>query len=145
MTTLERSIVISAMTDAIDAVTLDGNRFPEWYAGIQEARPDDIYPEPGGQVELVYKAAGISFNLTLTSLRIVRGELLLLRMDGMIAGKSRWRYAPEGEGTRVNCTFEYEIPGGGAGRALDKLVIERMNAKNLEESLSNLKAVVEGS
>lgn len=145
MTTLERSIVINATTDEVDAVTLDGNRFPEWYAGIQEARPDDTYPEPGGQVELLYKAAGVSFNLALTSLRIIRGEVLLLRMDGMISGKSRWRYAPEGEGTRVTCTFEYEIPGGGAGKALDKLVIERINTKNLEESLSNLKAVVEGS
>ena len=143
MTVLDRSIVINASTEAIDAVTLDGHRFPEWYAGVQESHPDNTYPEPGGVVNLVYKTAGITFNLSLTSLRIIRGQSLLLRMDGMIAGKSRWVYTPEDGGTRVTCTFQYEIPGGGAGKALDRLLIERMNAKNLEESLQNLKAVVE--
>lgn len=143
-TVLERSVVIHATTEEIDAVTLDGNRFPEWYAGVQQAIPDDKYPEPGGTVSLVYKAAGAKFNMTMTSLRIVYGQSLLLRMEGMITGKSRWVYTPEGEGTRLTCTFEYDVPGGDVGQAFNKLILERMNAENLEKSLNNLKAVVEG-
>jgi hypothetical protein len=143
-TVLERSIVINATTEAIDRVTLDGARFPEWYAGVQQATPDDLYPEPGGRVALVYRAAGARFNMTMTSLRIVHGHSLLLRMEGMITGKSRWIYTPEGEGTRVSCTFEYDVPGGDVGQAFNKLILERMNAENLEKSLANLKAVVEG-
>lgn len=63
MTTVERSIVINATPEAIDAVTLAGDRLPEWYAGMQQAEADATYPEPGGKVNLVYRAAGINFKL----------------------------------------------------------------------------------
>jgi uncharacterized membrane protein len=62
----------------------------------------------------------------------------------MITGTNRMAFEPEGEGTRVTLGFEYEMPGGGVGKLVDRLVIERMNAQNLEKSLENLKALVEG-
>ena len=55
MATVERSLLINAPTDAIDAIALDGNRLSEWYVGIEQATPDDLYPEVGGRVALVYK------------------------------------------------------------------------------------------
>jgi hypothetical protein len=145
MTVVEKSILINANTDQIDAVTLDGGRFSEWYAGIQSSQPDATYPEAGGIATLVYRSAGVNFNMTMTSLRLVKGQSLLLKMDGMITGKSRWYYEAEGNGTRVHCHFEYEMPGGGLGKIADKLVVERMNISNLEKSLENLKTLVEGS
>jgi uncharacterized membrane protein len=146
MTTLvEKSIVIQATPEEVDAITLDGNRLPEWYAGVQSAEPDASYPEPGSVVNMVYRSAGVNFKMSMTSLRLVKGESLLLKMDGMITGKSRWFYTPEGDGTRVHCHFEYEMPGGSLGQAVNKLVVERMNVQNLEKSLENLKALAEGS
>jgi uncharacterized membrane protein len=62
----------------------------------------------------------------------------------MITGSNDWAYQAEGEHTRLTATFEYEIPGGGVGQAINKLVVERMNTENLEKSLANLKALVEG-
>jgi carbon monoxide dehydrogenase subunit G len=144
MTTLERSTLINAPVDAIEAITDDARRLPEWYAGIEKAEPDDVYPEVGGKVDLVYKASGASFNLTQTLLERVPGKSGSFQMDGMITGTNRMTFAPEGEGTRVTMSFEYEMPGGGVGKLFDRLVIERMNAQNLEKSLKNLKTLVEG-
>jgi hypothetical protein len=144
-TVVEKSLVIRATPEEIDAITLDGSRLPEWYAGVQSAEADATYPEAGGVVNMVYRSAGINFKMSMTSLRLVRGESLLLKMDGMITGKSRWFYIPEGDDTRVNCRFEYEMPGGSIGQAVNKLVVERMNVQNLEKSLENLKALAEGS
>ena len=74
----------------------------------------------------------------------MRGQFLSLKLDGMITGTSRWVYTPEGNGTtRVTCLFEYEMPGGGLGQALNKLVVERMNNDNVEKSLNNLKTILE--
>jgi uncharacterized membrane protein len=143
MTTLERSIVIKATTEAIDAVTLDGNRLPEWYTGMQEARADDLYPKVGGSVETTYRAAGINFKVKITSVELVPGQSITLKMEGMITGANRWVYQPEGEATRVTASLDYEMPGGGLGQALNKLVVEKMNTENLEKSLSNLKVLVE--
>lgn len=144
MTTIERSIVINADPGAIEAITLDGSRLPEWYAGVEKADPDETYPEPGGTADVVYKAAGINFNMKMIALELVRGEKSAFKMDGMITGTNRWVFAPEGDSTRVTASFDYEMPGGGIGQAINKLVVERMNAENLEKSLGNLKKLVEG-
>lgn len=144
MTTLERSIIIDATAAAIDAVALDGNRLPEWYAGMQEAKSDGIYPVVGGTVATVYKAAGINFKIKIISLELVRGQKIKLKMEGMITGTNEWIYTPEGDKTRVTVILDYEMPGGGIGQAINKLIVEKMNAENLEKSLANLKTVVEG-
>ena len=144
MTKVERSIWINAPGEAVNAVTLDGRRLPEWFAGIEKAEPDGVYPEPGGKVKMVYKAAGATFNLTLTALELVRGKHATFRMEGMITGTNHWDYTPENNGTRVSATYDYEMPGGALGKVADKLVVERTNTKNLEKSLEALKALVEG-
>lgn len=144
-TVVERSILIAATTEQLDAITLNAQRFPEWFVGVETAVPDDTYPEPGGVVEIVYKAAALKFNMTMTSLRLSCGRSLLLRLEGMLVGKSRWVYSPEGDAVRVTSQFEYEMPGGNVGQALNKLAVEQINTKNLEKSLENLKALVEGA
>ena len=42
MTTLERSVVINATPEAIDKISTDPSRLPEWYAGIQEAMRNGV-------------------------------------------------------------------------------------------------------
>jgi carbon monoxide dehydrogenase subunit G len=143
VTTLERSVVIKATPETIDAVATDPNRLPEWYAGVQEAKSDGKYPQVGGAVETVYKAVGINFKIKMTSMEYVQGQSMRINMEGMIAGTTRWAYQPEDDGTRLTATFEYELPGGGLGQAVNKLMVEKMNAENLEKSLENLKALVE--
>jgi hypothetical protein len=144
MTTVERSIFINASWEEIDAISLVAERMPEWYAGIEQASSDGVFPEPGGVAEVVYKAAGIKFDMTMTVLEHVLGEYISYQMDGMITGVTTWTTTPEGDGTWLSAAFEYEMPGGGVGQLVDKLVVERMNTENLETSLNNLKALVEG-
>ena len=144
MATVERSILIDASTDAIDAIALDGNRLSEWYVGVEQATPDDLYPEVGGRVSLVYKAAAVTFNLTLTVQELIRGDHVSYQMSGMMVGTQEWSHAAEGGKTRLTAQVDYDMPGGALGKIADKLVIERMNTRNLEESLENLKALVEG-
>jgi coenzyme Q-binding protein COQ10 len=133
MATVERSILIDASTDTIDAIALDGNRLPEWYVGIEQATPDDLYPEVEGRV-----------SLTLTVRELARGHHISYQMSGMMVGTQEWSYAPEGGKTRLTAQVEYDMPGGVLGKIADKLVVERVNTRNLEESLENLKALVEG-
>jgi carbon monoxide dehydrogenase subunit G len=144
MTTLDRNTFVNAPIEDIEMVTLDPTRLPEWYAGIEQVESDGVFPETGGQVSVLYKSAGIHFDLTMTSLEMVRGQGAVFQLEGMVTGTNRWTYAPEGDGTRVSVSFDYEIPGGALGKLADKLVVERMNADNLEKSLASLKALVEG-
>ena len=144
MTTVERTLFINVPWEQVDAVALDPLRLPEWFAGVEQAEPDGVYPQPGGSVKLTYQVAGVKFAVTMTTLELVPGQYVTYRLEGMIKGISTWSHRPEGGGTWLTASFDYEVPGGGVGQVLDKLLIERMNADNLEKSLANLKALVEG-
>ena len=144
MAKVERSILINASGDQIDVITRDGKRLAEWYAGVEKAEPDEVYPNPGGKIIMTYKSGGAKFDITQTVLERIEGQSAKYKMEGMITGTNSWVFTPEGDGTRVTATFDYEMPGGVLGKLADKMIVERMNTENLEKSLENLKRLVEG-
>lgn len=143
MALVERNILISATPEIIDSYVLNPAMMPEWFVGAESVEADGHYPAVGGRINVVYRTMGIAFNLTLTSESFAQGQHLHLHMDGMITGTQNWHYEPAGGGTRLHCSFDYDVPGGGLGKALDKLLLERINAENVEKSLENLKSLIE--
>jgi uncharacterized membrane protein len=144
MARIEKSIVINADTQTIDQYAINAHTYPQWFAGVESVEVDGTFPEAGGQVKAQYKAAGVTFELLMTTREIVHGSHIIFDMEGMITGAQHWSYAPAGGGTQVTCVFDYDMPGGALGAIADKLVVERMNNGNIENSLANLKKIVEG-
>jgi carbon monoxide dehydrogenase subunit G len=144
MARLEHSVFIDASIDQVEAVLYDGSRLAEWVGGVQQAQPDSVFPQPGGTVQLVYSVAGLSFPVTLSSVEVNPGHSATTRFEGAINGSNVWTFQPEDGGTRVTCVFEYDLPGGQIGQAVDRMVFEKQNAANLERGLNALKALVEG-
>ena len=144
MAKVERSILINASSDQIDVITRDGKRLAEWYAGVEKAEPDDVYPNPGGKIVMTYKSGGAKFDITQTVLERTEGQSAKYQMEGMVTGTNQWVFTPEGAGILVTATFDYEMPGGVLGKLADKMIVERMNIENLEKSLENLKKLSEG-
>ena len=144
MTILEQSTIIKAAADEIEAISNVPANVPKWFAGVESIDPDGTYPELGGLAKLVYKSAGATFNLTLTVTEREPNRVFTQKLDGMFTGSYRTTYQPQGDSTKVTMVFDYEMPGGGVGKLLDRLVVERMNKKNFETSLKQLKALVEG-
>lgn len=87
MTKIERSILIKATPEEIEAIHNDIDRLTEWYAGVEKAVSDEIYPNVGGKVRLIYKAAGMAFEITNTCLEYEYARIGRYEMEGMIAGK----------------------------------------------------------
>jgi carbon monoxide dehydrogenase subunit G len=141
---MERSVLINASPETIDAFALDVRGWPNWYPGVEHAEPDANYPNVGSVVKVVYKAAGMNFNMTFTVSDYEYLNTVAYDIDGMMTGMTRYTLTPQGNGTLVTGQFEYEVPGGGLGKMLDKLLLERMNSQNLEASLNNMKAAIEG-
>ncbi len=145
MTALEHGIMINASADIIEAIAIDGKRAPEWVPGVLRAEPDDVHPEPGGKLYMVYKIPGVTIGFTSTIMELKHGRGLTERMDGVIRGIMRWEYLPENGGTWVKVKFDYEMIGGILGKALDRLLIKDMNRRSLKKILENLKGLVESS
>lgn len=144
MATIEKNIVINASTTSIDQYAINARTWPEWAAGVEAVEVDATFPEQGGQARVKYKSAGLTFDITFTTRAIVHGSYVIWDMEGMINGYQHWTYMETQAGYVVNCKFEYTMPGGGLGAIADKLIVERMNAANIEQTLANLKRVVEG-
>jgi uncharacterized membrane protein len=143
MASVEHSVVINSSPENIDAFTMNPSQLHEWYVGVQEAQPDANYPKVGGAMQVVYKAAGVTFHLTFTVVEYEYLKGVAYKIDGMMTGLSRFTLTPEKGGTRVVGKFDYEVPGGSLGKVLDKLVVEKMNSENLDKSLKNLKQIME--
>lgn len=143
MARIEKSVTINGDTSQIDAYAINATTWPQWVAGIESVQPDGVFPEKGGELKVKYKSAGMTFDITMTTREIVHGDHVIFDMEGMINGSQHWQYARDGQGTKVTCIFDYSMPGGGLGAIADKLIVERMNTSNIENTLANLKRVVE--
>lgn len=144
MAVVERNVWINASYTAIEqATTLAPRDWPQWFVGVEAAEPEANYPQAGSVVNLQYKSSGLTFELKQRLVKFVSHQTTVFQMEGMIHGTQTWTGQPEGTGVRINVVFDYEMPGGGLGKVLDKLVIERINTQNLEQSLNNLKAFLE--
>ena len=143
MAIVQRNVQINASPQETMALLSDASRWPDWYPGMTEIDIAAPFPEEGGKVAFKVRSAGLSMPITETVLEYQPGKLQLLQIDGMMSGRARWELASEGDGTRLTTTFDYALPGGVLGRLADALVVERMNAKSLEDALHNFKALVE--
>jgi carbon monoxide dehydrogenase subunit G len=143
MAIVQRNVQITASPQETMALLSDASRWPDWYPGMTEISITGPFPEVGGKVVFKVKSAGISMPITETVLEYQPGKLQVLQMEGVLSGRARWEVIPEGEGSRLTTTFEYALPGGAFGRVADSLIVERMNAKSLEQGLQNFKALLE--
>jgi coenzyme Q-binding protein COQ10 len=143
MAMVQRNVQIKASPRETMALLSDASRWPDWYPGMTQISITPPFPQEGGKVVFKVKSAGVSMPITETVLEYQADKLQVLRMEGLLSGRARWEVITEGDGTRLTTTFEYSLPGGVFGKIADSLVVERMNAKSLEQGLQNFKALVE--
>jgi carbon monoxide dehydrogenase subunit G len=144
MATIERSILINAAPEAVTAVSENPGRLPEWVTGVEKVETDGGWPAVGTLARMSMRSPGLAFLLTCTSLEYVPGEKLVCAMEGLTTGTFSWSYAPDDGGTAVSYKLEYALSAGADGQVMDRLIAERANEISIEQSLNNLKALVEG-
>lgn len=144
MAVIEKSIYIEmSPEDLFDFGVNNPDRLPEWFEGVEELQADTNYPAVGSKVDAIYKSSGMSFTMIGTIVQSEHGKVYAVEYSGMATGVQTWTYEAKGSGTNLTLHFDYEMVGGGAGKLLDKLVVERQNKKNFEQTLKNLKALAE--
>lgn len=144
MPSVERSTHFALPARDVQAFLSTPSRTAEWLVGFSPG-PDPLPDQPasaGTTFSAVFGMAGVSFDVTVTYLEHEDGVYDVLRSEGGVSSTQTWRYQPEGDGTHVTATIDYELPGSVLGQLADKLVIERLNASNLEQSLENARAIL---
>ncbi len=148
MTHLHKTILIHAPVDKVYALARDPNRWATWYVGLSE--PEKVTGDGGvGTVsEHYYLMAGMRFPVTSEVLEDrsgPEGAQWKGKIIGPLAGEHTWTYTPHNGNTEVTADIEYTVPGKALGKIADRLIIERMTERSLEQTLENLKLLCEGS
>jgi uncharacterized membrane protein len=60
---------------------------------------------------------------------------------GGMTGTFAWTFEPQQERSKVTIDVDYELGGGPLGKAVDSLMLQRVNEKTIEDTLKNLDRV----
>jgi uncharacterized membrane protein len=99
----------------------------------------------GARVHASGDLLGVHYETQLEIIKFEPSKALVSRSTQGIKSHSIWQFLPLPDGgTEVTFVSDYVLPGGGLGRVLDRLVIEKSVEKNTIQTLINLKKVIEG-
>jgi uncharacterized membrane protein len=148
MAHLNKSILIHAPVEKVYTVARDPKRWASWYVGLSEPEKLTGEGEVGTIVEHSYLLAGMHFPVTSRVLEdqvSPEGARWKGSIEGPLAGEHTWTYTPKNGDTEVTADIEYTVPGKALGKVADRLIIERMQARSLDQTLENLKLLCEES
>lgn len=148
MAHLKKSILIHAPVEDVYALARDPHRWPTWYVGLSEPEKLSGQGEVGTVIEQSFLMAGMRFPVTTEVLEdhsSPEGAQWKGKIEGPLAGEHTWTYTPKKDDTEVTVDMEYTVPGAALGKIANRLIIERMQARSLEQTLENLKLLCEES
>jgi hypothetical protein len=148
MAHINRKTVIHAPFSDVARQAIDSSpdAWPEWYVGL--SAPTRVSGEGGvGTIsEHSFLLVGRHFPITHEVVESTNdGSTARWKgtFKGSIVGWHHWTYRSVDGGTEVDVEHEYVLPGGPLGKFADTVVVERMIARMLEQTLENLKMILE--
>jgi len=139
MAEIHRDITIDADADEVFAIIDHPQNFPRYVPNVSEVvdiRLNDQHV--GDSYRVIYKVLGATFDEKFSVTEWARPNRLVAKFEGGMSGTFRWTLDDLGGQTRVSIDIEYSMPGGALGKAIDALLLERVNEKSMEGMLENL-------
>lgn len=144
MTKVDKSIFINAPVERVFSFMDAVERQPEWLPSMIEVWDIVGWPGLGTRWKWNFQMAGIRFEGRSVVSEYVQNERIVVETKGGIDSNWLWFFRPEANGTRVDLTVEYDMPGSILGRLANKLVVEKLNEREAESALVNIKTIIEG-
>lgn len=146
MPIIRKTTVITGPADPVFEILQDANILPQYapgVTGVSDVQQSD--KRVGDTFKVAYEAIGLKFSLKFTTVEYNRPSKIVTHMDGSMRGTYNWSLQAQGADTAVGVDLDYQVRGGVFGKIMNGLLLERMNDKNVEQMLQNLKALVEST
>jgi ribosome-associated toxin RatA of RatAB toxin-antitoxin module len=139
MAEIRKTATIDAPADQVFAIIDDALNFPKYVPNVSEVV--DLKRSGravGDSYRVIYKVLGLTFDEKFTTTSSERPTRITADFVGRMVGTFRWNLEPLGSQTRLSVDIEYTMPAGMLGKAVDSLLLERVNEKSIEGMLENL-------
>ncbi len=144
MATIQRSITVNTPQDRVAAYLEDPNNMLHYAPGVHRVADVNMTDKRGGDsFRATYSALGLRFPIKFTVTEYVKSQKVVLKMEGGMKGTFTWTVMSRGNSTEVGVRIDYEMRGGIMGKAMNAMLLERMNEKNTERMLENIKMLAE--
>lgn len=144
MPRVHKEIRINAPPDAVFRLTDDPEAFPRFSPNISEV--SEIHRSEGrvgDTFRATYSMLGLRMPVTFTYAEYQPGQRLAARFEGPFSGRMATTLKARGSETDVSLDLDYELPGGALGKAMNRVLVERMQEKQAEHLLENMKLLAE--
>ena len=148
MSTVHVQIQIDAPPRAVWETVMDPNRLGEWVTIHRSVkiRSEDPTVE-GARMDQVLHILGVSFKVHWTLESVVRSKEAEWQGKGPALSRALIRYKLSGNAdgpTTFDYVNEFHPPGGPLGHVASRVLIGHVPEREAHESLTRLKALVEG-
>ena len=97
----------------------------------------------GDSFRATYAVLGLHFSMSCTVTEHEPSTRRTTRFEGGMKGTWTWTLESQGKSSCLTTEMEYEMAGGILGKAMNAMLVERMNEKNAQRMLENLKLMSE--
>ncbi|MFQ6019869.1 MAG: SRPBCC family protein [Dehalococcoidia bacterium] len=145
MPSIRKSIEIQASPQEVFAQAVDPDKQPLWDTLLKrvEVVSGDGKSEGSG-FRWTFKLGPRSQDLDAVVSEYKENQAYGRRVVRELSLRDQMLFSPSDDGTRLEWSIEYEPPLGLLGTAVDALFMNRIFQNDVEQSLENLKAQIEG-
>lgn len=139
MAEIHKSTTVAAPVDTVFEIVDDPANFSKYVPNVEDVV--DVHRSDGrigDSFRVIYKVLGVAFDEKFTVTDYERPNRIKSTFSGGMTGTFAWTFEPQGEETKINVDVDYQLAGGPLGKAVDRLMLERVNEKTIEDTLKNL-------
>jgi hypothetical protein len=138
---------VGVPVDAFDALVKDPRTWPTFWVGMDGSPRVFGDGSPGTKAEFYQHTMGVTLRMvdrTVEERHNPDGSTdWRWEFEGAIRGTIACHHEPGADGTDVNTTFDYQVPGKLGGRAVDRFILAKRMRRDFEDSMDNLRLLAE--
>ncbi len=144
MSRTTQTITIAAPVEKVFQRCDDPNAMPLYVPSVTSvSNVQRSAKRVGDTFRVTYGMFGAHFDEDFTYTEYEQDKKIKASFEGAMKGTMGITLEPQGSGTKATFDTEYQVSGGIFGKAVNKLLFERINEKNAGRMLENLKLVCE--
>jgi uncharacterized protein YndB with AHSA1/START domain len=141
MAKIRKNIVIDAPVEKVFDYVEEPENVAEYWPSVIELKDVEPLPNGGARMTVVYKMAGVRFDIESECTEFVPNQRTVYESAGDVSSRLTWTYEPHDGGTKATIENEYSVHLPVLRKLAESFLI-KINENEADVILANVKAKV---